>query len=92
MMPLARLAPLAAALGLGLSPFSAAPPAPATPSCPQQVFDTWYRVTLELVRHTPTYSPPVASRALAYLGVAAYESVAGGSDRLQTPRRPAYAT
>jgi hypothetical protein len=28
------------------------------------VLDTWYRLALELVRHMPTYSPPVASRAL----------------------------
>ncbi len=44
----------------------------------------WYDLALELVRHTPTYSPPVASRSLAYLGVAAYESVASGSDKLQS--------
>ncbi|MBK8082493.1 MAG: vanadium-dependent haloperoxidase [Devosia sp.] len=37
---------------------------------------------LELVRHTATYSPPVASRAFGYLGVAVYEAAAGGSDRL----------
>ena len=39
---------------------------------------------LELVRHTPTYSPPVASRAFAYLGVTAFEAVATGSDELQS--------
>ncbi|MFC3724297.1 vanadium-dependent haloperoxidase [Neoaquamicrobium sediminum] len=43
-----------------------------------EVARTWYRLTLELVRHTPTYSPPVASRSLAYLGVAAQEGLAGG--------------
>lgn len=43
-----------------------------------EVARTWYRLTLELVRHTPTYSPPVASRSLAYLGVAAQEALAGG--------------
>ncbi|MCF3641093.1 vanadium-dependent haloperoxidase [Rhizobium sp. TRM95111] len=42
----------------------------------------WYRLVLELVRHTPTYSPPVASRAFAYLGVTAYEAVAGGAPDL----------
>jgi hypothetical protein len=47
-----------------------------------EVVQTWYRLTLELVRHTPTYSPPVASRAFAYLGVTAYEAAAGGSDDL----------
>ncbi len=37
---------------------------------------TWYKLVLELVRHTPTYSPPVASRAFSYMGVIAYEAVA----------------
>lgn len=46
------------------------------------ILQTWYRLTLELIRHTPTYSPPVASRSLAYLGVTAYESVASGSPEL----------
>ena len=45
---------------------------------------TWYQLSLELVRHTPTYSPPVASRALAYLGVTAFEAVASGSAELQS--------
>ncbi len=40
---------------------------------------SWYRLVIELVRHTPTYSPPVASRSYAYLGVTAYEAVAAGS-------------
>lgn len=43
---------------------------------PQTVLTTWYRLVLELVRHTPTYSPPVAARAFAYLGVTAYEAAA----------------
>jgi hypothetical protein len=42
----------------------------------------WYKVVLRLVRHTPTYSPPVASRSFAYLGVAAYQAVASGSTSL----------
>lgn len=44
----------------------------------------WYRLTLELVRHTATYTPPVASRAFAYIGVTAFEAVASGSDDLQS--------
>jgi PAP2 superfamily len=35
----------------------------------------WYRLVLELVRHTATYSPPVASRAFAYLGITCYEAL-----------------
>jgi len=43
---------------------------------PEKVLHTWYRMVLELVRHTPTFSPPVASRAFAYFGVTGYEIVA----------------
>ncbi len=39
----------------------------------------WYKLVLELVRHTATYTPPVASRAFAYLGVTAYEVLASGN-------------
>jgi hypothetical protein len=46
---------------------------------PDEVLRKWYGLVLELVRHTPTYSPPVASRTFAYLGVTAFEAVAGGS-------------
>ena len=49
-----------------------------------EVLANWYRMILELVRHTPTYSPPVASRAFAYTAIIAYEATASGSDRLQT--------
>ncbi|MGL4488906.1 MAG: vanadium-dependent haloperoxidase [Rhizobiaceae bacterium] len=48
----------------------------------QEVLQRWYALSLELVRHTPTYTPPVASRALAYMGVAAYEATASGSTEL----------
>ena len=40
-----------------------------------EVMRTWYRLVLELVRHTPTYSPPVASRAFAWLGIACHEAM-----------------
>ena len=43
------------------------------------VLGTWYKLVLELVRHTATYSPPVAARAFGYLGVAAYEVLASGA-------------
>jgi hypothetical protein len=35
----------------------------------------WYRLMLELVRHTPTYTPPVASRTFAYVGITAWEAL-----------------
>lgn len=46
------------------------------------VLGNWYRMILELVRHTPTYTPPVASRAFAYTALIAYEATASGSPRL----------
>ena len=49
-----------------------------------QVLRKWYSLSLLLIRHTPTYSPPVASRTLAYIGVASYEAVASGSQTLQS--------
>jgi hypothetical protein len=48
----------------------------------ESVLHNWYRLVLELVRHTPTYSPPVASRAFGYVGVTAFEAVASGSGEL----------
>ena len=38
------------------------------------VLDARYKLVLGLVRHTATYSPPVASRAFAYFGVTGYET------------------
>jgi hypothetical protein len=46
---------------------------------PEDVLRSWYQLTLALVRHTPTYTPPVASRSFAYLGVTAFEAVTSGS-------------
>lgn len=63
---------------------SAAAPALAGSMRPEEVLRTWYKVSLELTRHTATYSPPVASRTFAYLGVTAFEAAAGGSDTLQS--------
>jgi hypothetical protein len=48
----------------------------------QDVLQRWYGLALELVRHTAPYSPPVASRTFAYLGIVAYESVASGGGAL----------
>lgn len=61
---------------------AAAPAQAATP--PQEVVTGWYRLILELVRHTSNYSPPVAARSFGYIGVSAYEAVASGSDNLQS--------
>lgn len=51
---------------------------------PEAVLDARYRLVLDLVRHTATYSPPVASRAFAYFGVIAYEAIASGRTDMAT--------
>ena len=68
---------LLAATLLGTAPSWA-----ASPDTRPEVLHNWYRMILELVRHTPTYTPPVASRAFAYTGLIAYEATASGSDSL----------
>ena len=49
---------------------------------PGAILRDWYTLMNELVRHTATYSPPVASRSFAYLGITAFEAAVGGSDKL----------
>ena len=61
-----------------------AKPAEAASLTQDHVLRKWYSLSLLLIRHTATYSPPVASRALAYIGVASYESVASGSKTLRS--------
>ena len=48
------------------------------------VMQGWYGLMLELVRHTPTFSPPVASRSFAYIGVTIYEDVASGRSDMRS--------
>ncbi|MFN4154011.1 MAG: vanadium-dependent haloperoxidase [Paracoccaceae bacterium] len=59
-----------AALAATLAPVSA-----RAATDPVPVLTNWYKLTLQLVRHTATYSPPVAARAFGYLGVTGYEAV-----------------
>jgi hypothetical protein len=40
------------------------------------VATAWFDLTLELIRTTPGFTPPVAARTLGYAGVALYEAVA----------------
>lgn len=62
---------------------AASAPASERPDA-NEVLRTWYKTMLALVRHTPTYSPPVASRSFAYAGVTAYETVASGNSHLRS--------
>ena len=64
-------------------PFALAEESGSKPA-PESVLGQRYRLVLDLVRHTATYSPPVASRAFAYLGVIAYEATASGRGDLKT--------
>jgi hypothetical protein len=64
-------------------PFTLAQESGSRPT-PDSVLDQRYGLVLDLVRHTATYSPPVASRAFAYLGVIAYEATASGRNDLTT--------
>ena len=72
---------IATAFALALAAFLIFGPASAETArkTPEQVLTTWYKLVLELVRHTPTYSPPVASRSFAYFGVTIFEATASGS-------------
>jgi len=69
---------MAAAVLLGIVPLTANAAAVSS----ETVLTAWYKMVLELTRHTATYTPPVASRAYGYVGVTAFEAVASGSSRL----------
>src|SRR5512133_1785091 len=56
----------------------AAPAWPSASAYPAEVPLRWFDLALELVRTTPGFSPPVASRAFGYAGVALYEAIAPG--------------
>ena len=75
---------LVAALVLVVALFTGGPTRAQSALPVDQVLDTWYRLTLELIRHTPTQTPPVASRALAYLGITGFEALASGSGDLRS--------
>ena len=42
------------------------------------VANEWFSLAIQLVQQTPGFSPPVASRALGYLGLTLYESIVPG--------------
>ncbi len=52
--------------------------APGATRYDAEVATRWFGMSLDLVRETPGFTPPVASRAFAYLGVALYETVQPG--------------
>ena len=81
--PLARLlCPLFLCMAWG--PLGAQAQSPPTPAAPPAgaysaaVATEWFQLALQLTQQTPGFSPPVAARALGYLGLTLYESVAPG--------------
>lgn len=68
---------LVALLSLNLA-FSAARPAQTASNYASDVAVAWFDLSMKLVRETPGFSPPVASRAYGYLGVTLYETVQPG--------------
>lgn len=75
-----QVAAIGAALVLGWSAVGGALAADR-PSA-GEILRNWYYLMNELVRHTATYSPPVASRNFGYIGVTVFEAAVGGSDKL----------
>jgi hypothetical protein len=51
---------------------------------PAEIALQWFDLQLRLIAETPGFTPPVAARALAYSGVALYESVVGGMPEHQS--------
>src|SRR5216117_1129995 len=68
----------ALAAGAFPSRLLAAPAWPSASAYTAEVPLRWFDLALELVRTTPGFSPPVASRAFGYLGVALYEALGTG--------------
>jgi PAP2 superfamily len=66
------------AVGLTRSKPASASAWPGAWAYDAEVPTAWFDLALELVRTTPGFSPPVASRAFGYTGVALYEAVAPG--------------
>jgi membrane-associated phospholipid phosphatase len=55
-----------------------AQPAPDASKYSANIAIEWFQLDLQLIQQTPGFSPPVAARALGYLGLALYESVVPG--------------
>lgn len=59
-------------------------PTPGAAVTDASVATKWMDVFLDVERYAPGYRPPVAARALGYIGLAAYETVAPGSANYQS--------
>jgi membrane-associated phospholipid phosphatase len=55
-----------------------------TQTLEMRIATQWYSLMLDLTRHTATYSPPVAARTFAYVGLTMHELVALNSKTLRS--------
>ena len=65
-------------------PVWAAPRLPGADEFDAEVATAWFDLSLDLVRTTAGFSPPVASRAFAYGGLALYEALVPGMEGFRT--------
>ena len=82
---------LAAALALAAvqAPLVQAQPGPSVQAKPASSFSAgvvydWVQLDLQLIQQTPGFSPPIAARALGYLGLTLYEAVVPGMPGYQS--------
>ena len=54
------------------------PETPEAAQYPSDVLTEWFSLALDLIKTTPGLTPPVAARALGYMGVTAYEAIVPG--------------
>jgi hypothetical protein len=84
------LTALAMACGLGLSaPQAIAQAATAPIAKPASTYSSgvaydWFALAFQLIQQTPGFSPPVAARALGYMGLSLYESLVPGMPGYQS--------
>lgn len=65
-------------LGTVVTRARASSPFPGADQYDAEVPTAWFDLARDLVRTTPGYSPPVASRAFGYAGIALYEALVPG--------------
>lgn len=71
-------------LTVALPVVQAQAPLPTAEAYDASFVTAWYDLQLELVRTTPGFTPPVASRAFGYTGVALYEAIVPGLPAYQS--------
>ncbi|NBW49116.1 MAG: phosphatase PAP2 family protein [Betaproteobacteria bacterium] len=80
---------MAASFATLQSPVTLAQATPAVVAKPANAYSSgvvydWFFLALQLIQQTPGFSPPVASRALGYMGLTLYESVVPGMPGYQS--------